>query len=197
MTNHSYFNLSGDPTQTVLNDSLCIASNQMTPTNEALIPTGEIADIAEGSPFDFLTHMKTVGQDIEADDVNLKMAGGYDHNWIIKQPQTEELLSHAILYNVQSGIILAVLSDQPGIQCYTGNFLNGSVTGKKGIKYQKRTGICLETQRYPDSPNKPEWPTTTLRPGETYNTVTVLLSTPTTSLQSNFQWESEFFKLAF
>ncbi len=173
MTNHSYFNLSGDPTQTVLNDSLCIASKQMTPTNEALIPTGEIADIAEGSPFDFLTHMKTVGQDIEADDVNLKMAGGYDHNWIIMQPQTEELLSHAILYNVQSGIILAVLSDQPGIQCYTGNFLNGSVTGKKGIKYQKRTGICLETQRYPDSPNKPEWPTTTLRPGETYNTVTV------------------------
>ena len=174
MTNHSYFNLSGDPTQTVLGDTLCIVSTQMTPTNEALIPTGEIADIQPGSVFDFLTVHKTVGQDIEADDINLKMAGGYDHNWIIvPQPQAENFPLHALLYNPQSGIVLAVKSDQPGIQCYTGNFLNGTAVGKKGIKYQKRTGICLETQRYPDSPNKPEWPTTTLRPDETYQTVTI------------------------
>ena len=174
MTNHSYFNLSGDPTQTVLNDTLCIVSTQMTPTNDALIPTGEIAAIEPGSVFDFLTVHKTVGQEIEADDINLKMAGGYDHNWIIApQPQAEDLPLHAILYNPQSGIVLAVKSDQPGIQCYTGNFLDGSAVGKKGIKYQKRTGICLETQRYPDSPNKPEWPSTTLRPEEPYQTITV------------------------
>lgn len=174
MTNHSYFNLSGDATKTILDDTLCIVSKQMTPTDSTLIPTGEIADIQPGSPFDLLTVHKTVGQDIDAEDINLKMAGGYDHNWIIlPQPDAEDQPIHAALYSPVSGIVMVVKSDQPGIQCYTGNFLNGTLTGKNGIVYQQRTGICLETQRYPDSPNKPEWPTTTLRPGEDYSTITV------------------------
>ena len=174
MTNHSYFNLSGDPKNTVLNDSLIIISNQMTPTDEGLIPTGEIADIAEGSPFDFLHGFKTIGKQIDEEDVNLQMAGGYDHNWIIiPQPKANDFPVHSVLYSPESGIALIVKSDQPGIQCYTGNFLDGTLTGKNGVVYQHRTGICLETQRYPDSPNKPEWPTTVLRPGEDYHTVTV------------------------
>ncbi|MBQ0056533.1 MAG: galactose mutarotase [Bacteroidales bacterium] len=174
MTNHSYFNLSGDPTKTVLADSLLLVSNTMTPTDAALIPTGELAEIGENTPFDFLHGFKTIGQDIEADDENLKLAGGYDHNWVIlPQPKANDFPVHAALMSPESGIILVVKSDQPGIQCYTGNFLDGTLTGKNGIVYQKRTGICLETQRYPDSPNKPEWPTTVLRPGEQYHTTTI------------------------
>lgn len=177
MTNHSYFNLGGDPTKTILSDSLILLSNSMTPTDAGLIPTGEIAEIAEGTPFDFMHGWKTIGQDIEADDVNLQMAGGYDHNWIIMpQPKANDFPIHSLLYSPESGIVLIVKSDQPGIQCYTGNFLDGTLTGKNGIVYQKRTGICLETQCYPDSPNKTEvegWTNTTLRPGENYHTVTV------------------------
>lgn len=177
MTNHSYFNLSGDPSHSVLNDTLILLSTQMTPTDAALIPTGEIANIEPGTPFDFYTEHKTIGRDIEADDINLKMARGYDHNWIIiPQPEAEDLPVHAVLYSAESGIALVVKSDQPGNQCYTGNFLDGSLTGKNGIVYNQRAGICLETQCYPDSPNKTEvegWTNTTLRPGEDYHTVTV------------------------
>lgn len=175
MTNHSYFNLSGDPTRSIVGDSLLIISKQTTPVNAHMIPTGEIRDIEPGTPFDFLTQgFKCIGDEIDADDEQLQFAGGYDHNWIIvPQDNALDLPIACVLYCPESGIAVIEKTDMPGIQVYTGNFLNGSVTGKNGIVYNKRAGICLETQKYPDGPNKPEFPSCVLRPGETYETVSV------------------------
>lgn len=175
MTNHSYFNLSGDPTHSIVSDSLLIISNQTTPVNQNMIPTGEIRNIEPGTPFDFLTNgFRCIGDDIDADDEQLHFAGGYDHNWIIApQEETGDLPLACILYSPLSGIVVIEKTDMPGIQVYTGNFLDGTVTGKHGIVYNKRAGICLETQKYPDGPNKPNFPSTVLRPGETYQTVSV------------------------
>ena len=175
MTNHSYFNLSGDPTRSIVGDSLLIISKQTTPVNKNMIPTGEIRDIEPGTPFDFLTNgFKCIGDQIDADDEQLQFAGGYDHNWIlVPQENTLDLPVACVLYCPLTGIAVVEKTVEPGIQVYTGNFLDGSVKGKKGITYNKRAGICLETQKYPDGPNKPEWPSTVLRPGETYQTVSV------------------------
>ena len=178
MTNHSYFNLSGDPTNAITEDSLVIFSKQMTPVDQTYMTTGEIRDIEPGSPFDFLPkrdeapHMFQVGAQIDAEDEQIKNGNGYDHNWVLDTNGRIEEVA-AGLYCPLTGIDLKVYTDEPGIQVYSGNFLDGTVTGKGGVVYQQRTGICLETQHYPDSPNKPAWPSVVLRPGETYRSHTV------------------------
>lgn len=165
MTNHSYFNLSGDPANhSICEDRLFVNSETYTPTDEHLIPTGEIATLKD-TPLDFRLPM-TIGDRIDNDFEALKLAGGYDHNWILAD--NDELVPDAILSCDKTGITMAVFTYEPGIQIYTGNFLDGTVTGKNGVVYTKRAAICLESQHFPDSPNRPEWPSTVLRPGEKY-----------------------------
>ncbi len=166
MTNHSYFNLSGDPAgHSVTEDVLCINATHFTPVDDTFMTTGEVRPVAD-TPFDF-TAPKPIGQDIAADCDQIRNGKGFDHNWCLDT--NGDLDSPACeLYSPASGIRLVVYTDEPGIQVYTGNFLDGTVSGKKGIVYQERSAICLETQHYPDSPNKPGWPSVVLRPGETY-----------------------------
>lgn len=167
MTNHSYFNLSGDPQNSILDETLWLAAANFTPVDSTYMTTGEIAPVA-GTPMDFTTG-KTIGSEIDNFDfVQLKNGNGYDHNFVLDTKGDINAVA-ARLSDPKSGIVLEVYTNEPGIQIYTGNFLDGSVTGKKGMKYEKRHGICLETQKYPDTPNKPQWPTAVLRPGETYN----------------------------
>ncbi len=166
MTNHSYFNLSGDPAgHRITEDSLWINAAHFTPVDSTYMTSGEIRPVA-GTPFDF-TSPKLIGQDINANCDQIRNGNGYDHNWCL---DTDGDMSQVAceLYCPQTGIDLKVYTDEPGIQVYSGNFLDGTVTGKKGIVYEQRSGICLETQHYPDSPNKPQWPSVVLRPGETY-----------------------------
>lgn len=166
MTNHSYFNLGGDPTKTILNDLLQLDADGYTPVDSTYMTTGEILPVA-GTPMDFRTP-KTIGAEI--DDYafeQLRNGNGYDHNWVLNTAG-DDTKPAAVLYSPASGIELTVYTTEPGIQVYTGNFLDGSLTGKRGITYRQRTGICLETQKYPDSPNKPAWPSAVVRPGETY-----------------------------
>ena len=165
MTNHSYFNLSGDPTRTILDHVLYINAANFTPTDDTFMTTGDIVPVA-GTPFDFTTP-KPIGQDIEADCEQIRGGKGYDHNWCL---DTAGDLSPVAceLYCPETGIDLKVYTDEPGVQVYTGNFLDGTVTGKGGVVYNHRTAVCLETQHYPDSPNKTQWPSVVLRPGETY-----------------------------
>ena len=171
MTNHSYFNLSGDPAnQSVLYHRLSLNSSSYTPVDNTYMTTGEIVS-TEGTPFDF-RRVKTVGEDINADHEQIRNGNGYDHNWVLNTGGDIRKMA-ASLYCHESGIALFVYTDEPGIQVYTGNFLDGTVTGKKGVVYQQRHGICLETQHYPDSPNKPDWPSVVLRPGETYRSHTI------------------------
>ncbi|MDE6307150.1 MAG: galactose-1-epimerase, partial [Muribaculaceae bacterium] len=127
--------------------------------------SGEIRPV-EGTPFDF-RNGKTVGQDIKADDEQLRNGNGYDHNFVLNHPG-DISVSAATVTDPESGIQMDVYTDEPGIQFYVGNFLDGSVTGKRGIAYPQRSALCLETQHYPDSPNKPEWPSVTVRPGDKY-----------------------------
>lgn len=166
LTNHSYFNLSGNANNTVLNDLLMINADGFTPVDDTFMTTGEIAKV-EGTPMDFKTPT-AIGERIDNYDfVQLKNGDGYDHNWILNSKGDITQLA-ASVYSPASGILLEVFTSEPGLQVYTGNFLDGTVTGKKGIVYNKRTAICLESQKYPDSPNKPEWPSPYLKPGEKY-----------------------------
>lgn len=165
MTNHSYFNLSGNPDNKITEDSLYINSKSYTPVDSTYMTTGEIAT-TQGTPFDFSV-MKLIGKDIDADNQQIKNGNGYDHNWVL-ETKGDDTQVVAILKSPKTGIVLTMFTSEPGVQVYSGNFLDGSVTGKKGIKYQQRTGICLETQKYPDTPNKPQWPSALLKPGETY-----------------------------
>jgi len=166
LTNHSYFNLSGNANNTVLNDLLMINADGFTPVDDTFMTTGEIAKV-EGTPMDFKTPT-AIGERIDNYDfVQLKNGDGYDHNWVLNSKGDITQLS-ASVYSPASGILLEVFTSEPGLQVYTGNFLDGTVTGKKGIVYNKRTAICLESQKYPDSPNKPEWPSPYLKPGEKY-----------------------------
>ncbi len=167
LTNHSYFNLSGDPTHPVTDNELRVIASGYTPVDSTYMTTGEIASV-EGTPFDFRS-ARTVGENIkDFSNEQIKNGNGYDHNFVldnegnVNNPAVE-------LYSPESGILLTVYTNEPGIQVYSGNFLDGSVTGKKGITYNQHAGICLETQHYPDSPNKPQWPSVRLNPGETYN----------------------------
>ena len=167
MTNHSYFNLSGDPANhAITEDYLCLDSYDFTPVDNTYMTTGEIVPVKD-TPFDFL-HLKSIGKDIDADNEQIHNGNGYDHNWVLNTAGDINKLA-ALLYCPETGITLRVYTDEPGIQVYSGNFLDGSVTGKKGVVYQQRHAICLETQKYPDTPNKPDWPSAVLRPGETYH----------------------------
>jgi aldose 1-epimerase len=166
MTNHSYFNLAGDPANhCVEDDELYINAANFTPVDDTFMTTGEIAPV-EGTPMDFRT-AKLVGKDINADYDQLHNGKGYDHNWVLDTGCDDTVLA-AELYCPESGITMKEYTNEPGVQIYAGNFLDGTVTGKKGIVYNFRHAICLETQKYPDTPNKPEWPSALLKPGEKY-----------------------------
>ena len=166
MTNHSYFNLSGDPAgHAITEDVLYVNASNYTPVDDTYMTTGEIAPVAE-TPFDFTT-AHAIGDQIAADNEQIRNGNGYDHNWVLDTACDITKVATE-LYCPATGIDLKVYTDEPGIQVYSGNFLDGTVTGKKGVVYNQRHGICLETQHYPDSPNKAEWPSVVLRPGETY-----------------------------
>ena len=166
MTNHSYFNLSGNPRRSIVEDLICINADYYTPVDSTYMTTGEIAPV-KGTPFD-LTTLTPISKYIDANHEQIKNGNGYDHNWVLNSKGDISKLA-ALLYSPESGITMMVYTDEPGIQVYSGNFLDGTLTGKKGINYQKRAAICLETQHYPDTPNKPDWPSAVLRPGETYH----------------------------
>ncbi len=166
MTNHSYFNLSGDPANhSIVDDILYVNATRYTPVDDTYMTYGNFEDVS-GTPFDFTTP-HAISDGITADNEQIRNGNGYDHNWVLDNNCNVENLA-AELYCPASGIDLKVYTNEPGIQIYAGNFLDGTVTGKKGITYQQRSAICLETQHYPDSPNKPQWPSVVLRPGDTY-----------------------------
>src|SRR5690606_27089648 len=147
-----------------------LAADRFTPVDEGLIPTGELRPV-EGTPFDFRT-ARRIGDAIDADDEQIRFGGGYDHNFVLTG-EAGTLRRAAFVVDPASGRTMEVLTTEPGVQFYTGNFLDGTITGKGGRTYVKRAGFCLETQHFPDSPNKPDFPSVVLRPGETYRTTTV------------------------
>jgi aldose 1-epimerase len=167
LTNHSYFNLSGDPSHPVTDNLLQVVASGYTPVDSTYMTTGEIASV-EGTPFDFRTPSQLGTHIKDFSNEQIKNGNGYDHNFVLDNNCDINTLA-ASLYSPTSGIQMDVYTNEPGIQIYSGNFLDGSVTGKKGKVYQQHDAICLETQHYPDSPNKPQWPSVRLNPGETYN----------------------------
>lgn len=165
MTNHSYFNLSGDASRTILDNELYLNADAFTPVDSTFMTTGEIRPVA-GTPMDFTTP-KAIAADLNLSDEQVKNGNGYDHNWVLNTGGDMSRVA-ARLTSPSSGITLEVYTDEPGLQVYSGNFLDGSVKGKWGIAYQQRAAVCLETQHYPDSPNKPDWPSVELLPGQKY-----------------------------
>ena len=165
ITNHSYFNLTGDVTNTILNHTLMIDADNYTPVDTTLIPTGEIKSV-KGSPFDF-TKAKKIGEQIAA-----VAGGGYDHNWVLNKKDSS-LQKIVELKDAISGRTLEVFTTQPGVQFYTGNFLDGTISTSEGKKINQHAALCLETQHFPDSPNQPKFPTTLLLPGQQFHSVTV------------------------
>jgi aldose 1-epimerase len=169
-THHSYFNLTGDLTRTILNHTLMIVSDAMTPVDQGLIPTGKLLNVAN-TPLDF-RNATEIGLRIENPNEQLRFGQGYDHNWVIRG-NAGQIRKAAELYDPMSGRLMTVFTDQPGLQFYSGNFLDGKSKGKDGISYQRRTGLCLEAQAFPDTPNKPQFPQVTLRPGQAYHQTTI------------------------
>lgn len=165
LSNHAFFNLKGEGNGTVLDNILTINAGYTTPVDSVLIPTGDIVSV-DGTPFDF-RKPTTIGARIDQDDVQLKNGGGYDHNWVIDKNGNEVELT-ASLYDPVSKRLLEVFSDQPGLQFYSGNFFDGKTNGKYGKPIKYREAVALETQKFPDSPNHPNFPSTRLNPGETY-----------------------------
>jgi len=169
-THHSYFNLSGSFDDTILNHLLMIDADGITPVGKGLIPTGQIESVAK-TPMDFRTPM-AIGAHINDENEQLVFGKGYDHNWVLKGG-AGKVRKVAELYEAGSGRMMTVLTDQPGLQFYSGNFLDGSAKGKNGAAYGRRSGLCLEAQAFPDTPNKPQFPSVTLRPGQKYRQTTI------------------------
>jgi len=170
LTNHSYFNLSGEGKGSILDQEIMMNANQFLAVSQDLVPTGQILDV-KGTPMDFTT-LKPIGADIDAPYRQLQYGEGYDHCWVLNKPVGEMGLAAKVV-DPNSGRVMEVYTTEPGVQFYTGNHLDGSLVGKSGAAYVKRSGFCLEVEHYPDSPNHPNFPSTVLRPGDEYTQTTL------------------------
>ena len=170
LTNHSYFNLKDGGRTPIIDHLLYLNADYYTPVDAGLIPTGELAAVA-GTPFDFTT-LRVIGDSIKVDNAQLKLGGGYDHNWVLNTNDDVNALAAKVVEPV-SGRVMEVYTNEPGIQFYSGNFINGRIAGKEDIKYGFRSALCLETQHFPDSPNKPEFPSVIVNPGDKYYSVCI------------------------